>query len=215
MTVNSNYGFPYPLSTEPVANGASNIQDLAQAVNDKIGLIKIASAGFTGVTTGAPLDVNGVFSSLFTNYRLVVRASVTGANNSSLCLRMRTATTQENGAVHNYGWGGSYVQPGPVFGWGGYSVTNPFTPDTFFFAGITPGIGYSGQASIDIFSPNAPRQTRFLGQGYTDYTGANYNVMIHGGGEVGTSTVYTGFRIFPSTAAGVYTGEYTLYGYTK
>jgi hypothetical protein len=188
---------------------------LTAAAMDRIGLWEVASASFSGITTASPLDVNSVFSGDFTNYRLVVRIAVTGADNSSICLRMRTVAAQENGAVYNYGWGGSYVQSGPVFQWGGYALTNPFTPDTFFFAGTTPGIGYSGQATIDIFSPNVARQTRFIGQGWTDYTGANYNVMLHGGGEVGTSTAYTGFRIFPSTASGSYTGEYTLYGYNK
>jgi hypothetical protein len=182
---------------------------------NQVGLWKIAAASFSGITTGAPLDVNNVFSSDFTNYRLIVRIAVTGQNNSSLCLRMRTVAAQEAGSLYNYGWGGSYVQPGPVFQWGGYSITNPFAPDTFFFAGATPGIGYSGQMSIDLFSPNAPRQTRFVGQGYTDYTGANYNVAIHGAGELQTATAYTGFRIFPSTASGSYTGEYALYGYRK
>jgi hypothetical protein len=188
-------------------------ETLRAADMNAVGMWRVAGASFSGITTGAPLDVNNVFSSDYTNYRLIIRVAVTGQNNSSLCLRMRTVAAQENSAVYNYGWGGSFVQPGPTFGWAGYSVTNPFTPDTFFFAGTTPGIGYSGQAVVDILSPNATRQTRFVGQGFTDYTGANYNVMIHGGGEVGTSTAYTGFRIFPSTASGSYTGEYALYGY--
>jgi hypothetical protein len=178
-----------------------------------VGMWKVAGASFSGITTGAPLDVNNVFSSDYTNYRLIVRIAVTGQNNSSLCLRMRTVAAQETGSLYNYGWGGSYVQSGPVFQWGGYSITNPFAPDTFFFAGATPGIGYTGTISMDLFSPNATRQTRFVGQGYTDYTGANYNVAIHGAGELQTSTAYTGFRIFPSTASGSYTGEYALYGY--
>lgn len=190
-------------------------ETLRAADMNAVGMWKVASASFSGITTGAPLDVNSVFSSDYTNYRLVVRIAVTGANNSSLCLRMRTVAAQENGAVYNYGWGGSYVQAGPVFQWGGYSISSPFAPDTFFFAGTTPGIGYSGQATIDIFSPNVARETRFIGQGWTDYTGTNYNVMLHGGGQIGTSSVYTGFRIFPSTATGSYTGEYTLYGYNK
>ena len=31
------FGYPYPLATEPVANGAAAIQALAQAVNDQLG----------------------------------------------------------------------------------------------------------------------------------------------------------------------------------
>ena len=188
---------------------------LTASAMDSIGLWKVASASFSGITTGAPLDVNSVFSSDYTNYRLIIRVAVTGQNNSSLLLRMRTVAAQENAAVYNYGWGGSYITTGPTFNYAGYSSNNPFTPDTAWFAGASPGIGYSGTTSIDILSPNATRQTRFVGQSYTDYTGAIYNVAINGAGEVGTSTAYTGFRIFPSTASGSYTGEYALYGYNK
>jgi hypothetical protein len=211
MTVNLPYGFPYPASTEPVANGASNIEDLARAVNDKMGLFKIANGTFSGITTGAPLDVNGVFSSLYTNYVLHLRSATTSGATASVNVRMRTALAQEAGSVYNFAHAGSWVNSGPVFQFGQFSVTNPFTPETSFWTGINAGLTYSGSSRIDIFSPNVARQTRFMSQSWVDYDGARYNVAMSATGEVGTNTQYTGFRLFPQ--AGTISGEYILYGY--
>jgi hypothetical protein len=175
-----------------------------------VGLWKVASATFSGITTGAPLDVNSVFSSNYSNYVLHLRASQTGSN-SSVQIRMRTVSTQETRAVYNYGWGGSFVTSTPTYNFAAYSVTNPFSPDTSYWTGITAAAGYSGTTRLDIWDPNNARQTRIQGQAYTDYNGTYYNVAVSGTGEVGTSDVYTGFRLFP--IAGTISGEYTLYGY--
>lgn len=174
------------------------------------GLVYIAGASFSGITSGAPLDVNSVFSSTYTNYVLVLRVSQTVANGSSL-LRMRTVAAQESSSVYNHGWGGGYVSSVPAYNWDGFSFSNPFSPDNYFYLGMSPGVGYSSTCRLEIMSPNVARTTRFTGQAYTDYTGTWYNTSLAGSGEVGTSTQYTGFRFYP--AAGTASGEYTIYGY--
>jgi hypothetical protein len=174
------------------------------------GLVYIAGATFSGITTGAPLDVNSVFSSTYKNYLLLLRVSQTVASGSML-LRTRTVATQENGSVYDFGYGGSYVGVGPSYNFAGFSTTNPFAPDTSFFTGMSTGNGYSGQSRIDIMSPNEARETRFQTQAFTNYTGFWYNVAIAGSGQVATTTAYTGFRLFPVT--GTSSGEYALYGY--
>jgi hypothetical protein len=183
----------------------------AQDMN-AVGMWKVASATFSGITTGAPLDVNSVFSSNYTNYLLTFNVSATVAN-AIVQLRMRTVAAQEAGAVYNFGWNGQWVSAGPVYNEGAFSTANPFAPETAFFSGVSAGTGYSGTSRVEIYSPNATRQTRITGQSYTDYTGTFYNVVLAGSGEVSTSTAYTGFRIYP--AAGTISGEYTLYGYNK
>lgn len=182
---------------------------LAAATLQKVGLWRVTSGTFTGITTGNPLDVNSVFDSDYTNYVLHLRASATVAN-ADVRIRMRTVAAQEAGAVYNHGWGGSWVSGGPTYNFANYYVTNPFAPDTSWFAGVFPSVGYSGTARLDIFSPNVARATRIAGQSYTDFATV-YNVALTGSGEVGTTTQYTGFRIFP--VAGTIAGEYTLYGY--
>jgi hypothetical protein len=174
------------------------------------GLVYVAGASFSGVTSGAPLDVNSVFSSTYTNYLLVLRVSQTVATGSTV-FRMRTVSTLETGSVYSYAWAGTYIGVGPVYNFAGYATTSPFAPGTEMFAGIAAGAGYSGNARIDILSPNVARGTRIQGQAYTDYSGTYYNTALTAGGEVGTSTQYTGFRLYPS--AGTASGEYALYGY--
>jgi hypothetical protein len=184
---------------------------LTAGAMDSIGMWKVASATFSGITTGAPLDVNSVFSSDYTNYVLHVRAAATVAN-ANCFIRMRTVAAQESGTVYSYGLSGTWVSAGPVYSSGGYATTNPFAPDTSLFIGPA-GTGYSITSRIDIFSPNATRQTRFHAQLWSEYSGTFYNVALSGTGEVATSTAYTGFRLFPQ--AGTISGEYTLYGYNK
>lgn len=183
---------------------------LAAATLQKVGLWRVTSGTFTGITTGAPLDINSVFTSDYTNYVLHLRASATVANANTI-VRMRTNTGQDNTAVYNYAWGGSFVAAGPTYSYAGYAITNPFAPDTQFFSGILAGNGYSGTTRLEFFSPNVARATRLHGQSYVDYTGTHYNLAITGTGEVSTATVYTGLRIFP--IAGTIAGEYALYGY--
>jgi hypothetical protein len=185
-------------------------ETLRAADMNAVGMWKVASASFSGITTGAPLDVNSVFSSDYTNYLLTFRASATVAN-AIVQLRMRTVATQEAGAVYNFGWNGQWVSAGPVYNEGAFSTANPFAPETAFFSGISAGNGYSGTSRVEIYSPNATRATRITGQSYTDYTGTFYNVVLAGSGELSNNTAYTGFRIFP--IAGTISGEYTLYGY--
>jgi hypothetical protein len=184
---------------------------LTAGAMDSIGLWKVASATFSGITTGAPLDVNNVFSSSYTNYVLHVRAAATVAN-ANVFLRMRTVAAQEAGNVYNYGWSGSWVGAGPVYNSGSYATTNPFAPDTSYFIGPA-GSGYSVTSRVDIFSPNVARSTRLHGQLYADYSGTLYNVALAGSGEIATASVYTGFSLFPAT--GTISGEYTLYGYNS
>jgi hypothetical protein len=174
------------------------------------GLVYIAGATFSGITSGAPLDVNSVFSSTYTNYLLLLRSSQTVAN-GAFQLRMRTVAAQYAGAAYDYGWGGSYVNATPTYFFGAYSATNPFAPDTSFWTGMTAANGYSATSKIDIMSPNEARETRIFGQGYTNYQGTYYNVAVEGSGNLGTTTQYTGFRIFP--VSGTSAGEYQLYGY--
>jgi hypothetical protein len=113
MTVNSTYGFPYPQSTEPVANGAQNIQDLASAVDSKIGFFKIIPTGAVNgtvspdgdVTIGSgvgSVTVQGAFSSLFDNYKMIYQ---TGDASSIAILYMKF----NNSTGSTYSYGGGYT----------------------------------------------------------------------------------------------------------
>lgn len=114
MTVNSGYGFPYPQSSEPVANGAANIQSLATAVDSKMGLFKviptsavnasISSDGDINVTNGvSSFSVNGAFTTSFDYYR--IHFLLNGSSNGAFArFRVRSAGTDIATGVY-YRWG--------------------------------------------------------------------------------------------------------------
>lgn len=174
-----------------------------------IGLWRIANATFTGITSGAPLDVTSVFSSDYDNYKIIIRSNQTVATGNNR-FRMRTASTVETAGLYNYATYGSWVAAGPTYNFNNFATTNPFAPDTaFYFGGV--GNGYSVTATYDIFSPNETRNTRISGSFYLDYSGSVYNVAMQSVGELQTSTAYTGIRIYPDS--GSMAGEYWIYGY--
>lgn len=174
-----------------------------------IGVWRLANATFTGVTNAAPLDINGVFSSNYDNYKLIIRSSQTVATGNNF-FRLRTASTVETANLYNYATYGAWVAAGPTYQNGNYANTSPFAPDSaFYFGGV--GNGYSVSAEYDIFSPNETRSTRISGSFYLDYSGTLYNVAMQSIGELQTTTAYTGLRIYPS--AGSMAGEYWIYGY--
>jgi hypothetical protein len=174
------------------------------------GLVYVAGASFSNITTGAPLDVNSVFSSTYKNYVLILRIEQTTAAGSFL-IRLRTTGAQEAGAVYNMYYGGGYVGAGPSYNWNGYSSTPPATPDTYYFSGMVPASNYNSGSRHEIMNPQAAQATRFLSQSFTSYQGTYSNVALTGSGSVENTTSYTGFRLFPIT--GTSSGEYQLYGY--
>lgn len=194
-----------------VWNGSSWQQVSGGTAVGNSGLVYVAGGTFSGINAAAPLDVNGVFSSLYTNYRIYIRASCTVANAVGVAMRMRTASTIQSSALYNFGWGGHYIGSGPSYNWAGYAVANPFSPEQSFFLGGAPGNGYSSTIQFDLYSPNVARQTRFTGQAYTDYTGTYYTTSLSGSGELSDSSSYTGFRLW--SYAGTIAGEYVIYGY--
>jgi hypothetical protein len=174
------------------------------------GLVYVAGASFSGITSASPLDINSVFSSTYKNYVVLLRVSQTVAGGSFM-LRLRTVSTLESGNVYNHGFGGAYVGSGPTYIWNAYSFSNPTSPDSTYFTGLVPGSGYGGNGKTEIMSPQEATFTRFLSQAWTPYSGTYNNVAITGSGSVENTTQYTGLRIFPN--AGTSSGEYAIYGY--
>jgi hypothetical protein len=175
------------------------------------GLVYVAGATFSGVTSAAPLDVNSVFTSTYKNYCLILRQSQTVANSGGLMLRMRTVAAQEATAVYNFVTGGGFVSAAPSYFWTTYSFSNPFSPSTSFFTGLDAGNTYEARGKIDILSPQEALSTNIIGQAMTQYTGSNYHASVQLGGFMSNTTQYTGFRIYPTS--GTASGEYALYGY--
>jgi len=100
-------GLPYPLGSDPVANGAQDIQDLAEAVDPGLGLWRVTSctASFTGGTAGTvsngvvnvgtgntTITVSNAFSALYDNYVVTYSGGV-AAGGGNISLRLGATNT--------------------------------------------------------------------------------------------------------------------------
>lgn len=211
------YGFPYPQSTDLVADYPTLGQELATDVETVISGLgsglnlkaptSIANSGgsaslsgglvsFTGVTT---VSLNGVFSSTYDNYRIIIgNTASTGAN---LLIRLRASGTDNSSA--NYAWSGTYTS----------STSAAYNGETG--PGSTSwAVGYSESGMqcntiIDVCSPFATNQAIYFANNLRMSGSVSSENKRSGGMTVTTS--YDGLTLF--AASGTITGSIRVYGY--
>jgi hypothetical protein len=143
-------GLPYPLGTDPVANGAQDIEDLAIATDDGLGMWKVGG----GTLSGTAVNFAGVFSSRFNVYKMFfynVRNTTGGAE---LGLRLLSGTTPASGAS-DYSVQRLFAQAGSV---GGTRVSTSYARASFIFAGASSLTA----AETTIYVPNLEKRTNFV-----------------------------------------------------
>lgn len=183
-------GIPFPESTDPVANGAQNMEDLATTVDNKTGLIFVKSQPFAAANS---LVVTNAFSSAFDAYRIVLSGySNPAASDIGITLQLNNAT----GSTYAY-WL-NYWQYGAAQGQA--SATN----NTTWICGWSNQNG--GNLVMDIVNPNRASYTTFTSANTTQ----NY-YMIQGGTEKSNSQ-HTGFTLSCSVAFAA-AGAVRVYGY--
>jgi hypothetical protein len=204
MSTTSAYGWNIPDNTDLVKDGALAIRTLGNAIDTsmntalgtkKAGMVLLNTTSFSAV---ASQSINSVFSSTYTNYKILIPASAAGEN---LNFRMRVSGADETGSI--------------------YSYTNAFiTSDTGTQAAdraelgslITFGEFGNGLVSIEIANPFASSYTALNWVNTIGRTsGAGRNRTKQGTAIVGNTTSYTGYTIYVST--GSITGSVSTYGY--
>ena len=162
-------------------------------------LIKISSTSFTAQASQA---FDGIFTSSYSSYLIIIEELFTSTANNSMRFQWRYAgPTTQTTAYYNGFTGGSTT--GSNFAGGGVAngahlqiSTNVGNQSSQALRGYVKVFGCSGSSKI----PHATYQTS---NGY-DGTTAN------GGGWVNSEQVYTGFIL--TAAAGNITGTITIYG---
>jgi hypothetical protein len=208
------YGFPYPLSTDLVANYPALGQELAEDIEAVLpglgGLAPVAptsiansggSASRTGNTTTftgvSSLSLNGVFSATYENYLLILSGVVSSAGNQ-IYMRMRVAGT-DNSA-------NSYSNQSADFD----SASVSAGKTTLTYAQVADWGTASQQNSVQIFRPALADNTGFQSFG----TRSQNNPIIQLRSIAHTvATAYDGITIYPQ--AGTMTGKVSVYGYRK
>ena len=203
MPTTTNNGWPTPADTDLVKNGADAIRDLGNAIDTTLGVYVASSPGLTKINTTsmsavASQSINSVFSSTYTNYKIIIPATAAGEN---LNFRMRVSGADETGSI--------------------YSYSNAFiTSDSGTQAAdraelgslITFGEFGNGFVSLEISNPFAAQYTSMNWVNTIGRTGGSgRNRTKQGTAIVGNTTSYTGFSIYVST--GSITGSVTTYGY--
>jgi hypothetical protein len=161
------------------------------------GLTLVTSQAFT---TSTAVNVNNVFTSTYTNYKLIFRITATTASgDAKVTMRLRASGTD---STTNY-----YEQVTYSFG----TTLGAEQSTTWYAIDINPT--YPDQASImDLFNPALAKNT-FGSSMYAKLNNAGTPIQASDGFWHIAATAYDGFSLIPGN--GNITGTVEIYGYAK
>ena len=200
-------GLPYPESTDFVTDGAQAIEDLAVAVDAKMGLYKIIPTGATNgtvaangdVTVGsavATVTVTNAFTDDFLNYRIIYNNFTVSTANT----RIKMTISGSTGSTYNYtgtrqdfGSGGAAVNPENGTSQGSWSLGLPSTS--------------ASNLTMDIFGPQTATRTLY----WAVCVGPTF--IQQGQGYDSNAASSASFTFDPDGAVTLTGGTIQIYGY--
>lgn len=153
----------------------------------------------TAFSAVAAVNCDSVFTSTYTNYRIISRISTSTTNNVSM--RLRTGGTA---ATTNYNY--SYILNTTA-------AAASATAQASWLIFVQTDGAYPGLLVIDICGPQLTDSTSFVSLYETNVGGYTAPRGYFNSGNHSTATSYDGFDFTVST--GTMTGSYTVYGYGK
>lgn len=198
MATTSNYGWTIPDDTDLVKNGALAIRTLGNAIDTTAaasfggGLVHIKTTTFSAVTS---FSEDGLFSSAYKNYKLVLNIEATTDAAPNLQLRFRTFTSPADITTANY-----------TFAFDGF--TYPSTAAGGGSTNATSGLNLSSNdttMTMDIYNPFQTQKTFFT------FNQAGELNTFAGGGFLNLTTSCGGITFFNATAN--LSGSMRVYGY--
>jgi hypothetical protein len=211
------YGFPYPDPSDLVANYPALGQQLAEDIEDVLPTLgglspatptTIANSGGTATLSGNTVTVsacnsvslNGIFSAVYDNYRILI--NLTSPSTPALQHRLRSAGTDSSAATYNY----QRAQAD-----GTTATLSRFVSQTLW-GNWTFNANFPLQEIWELSNPFASAYT--VGQyQWTRSVSANDINIETGGVTFANTTSFDGFTIFP--ASSTITGTIAAYGYRK
>lgn len=157
------------------------------------------SNGVVSVSAATSASLNGVFSSAFDNYKVLIDTTNASVNGSDLLMRFRSSGTDYSGA--DYYFGGNY---GGVTGTVGTFSGNALT--RFQLAAVHTS---RTKVVMDIFKPFTTEAHVAFWAGFGDNLTWQYSVSA-GGSEL-NFVARDGFTVYSSS--GNFTGKIRVYGY--
>jgi hypothetical protein len=165
-------------------------------VGSDAGLVHIETVSFTTV---ASQQIDNLFSSTYTNYRVVYKFS--GSTNTSARVRFVDGTTPLTTG---------YLRAALTASAGGTSSISGSNSDSFIFIGEI-GSGANVAGGFDVFNPHEANRPFISGVNHSGDSGTTYVQMFSGSNS--TTNALEGLIFFPAT--GTITGNISVYGYTK
>jgi hypothetical protein len=202
-TANNNW--PYPESTDLVKDGATAIENLADAIDTTLGVFVPSNPGLTLINTTSfsgvsSQSVNDVFSATYDNYKILV--DQVGTANSDLDWRFRVSGADDSSAVYCFQF--SDITTVSTL------VSNRTTNGTS--GRITPLNNASrSRTELQCYTPFLTRTTSWYSQS-TKTDGTTPTTAIFSGVFTNT-TSFTGFTLLPQS--GTITGTISVYGFNK
>lgn len=203
-TTTPNYGWDVPTSTDYVKDGATAIETLGDDIDaslfsitggKNVGLVHINTTSFT---TQSAVSLNNVFTSAYSNYRIVLHISGKSTN-GSMYLRFRASGADNTASNYNYaGLLGRTTETIAYYGGAGQQLA------LFGFSNASQAFN-----SFDVINPQIALNTQFTTTGHGGDLSTWFNVI--GSGNHATNTQFDGISFIPST--GTISGTVQVFGY--
>ena len=157
------------------------------------------SGGRVTVAGSSSVSLNGVFTSTYHNYLILIDTLETAAGPNSISLRLRAAGSDTSSSTYYAGTiYGTYLGTS-----GGSSAYNPASS----FPVMSGSTAKKQMSKIEVFSPQAATITTFHSLQVA------YDAQLNYGGYQDGATQYDGFTIFMTTSN--FSGNITVYAYQK
>lgn len=158
------------------------------------GLVKITSETFTSVTA---VNINGVFTSTYANYRIIVQIGA-GSTNADMETRLRSAGTDETGSVYRVSIDSLNDSSSPT-------RTTFTSPSTTQIRTSNIGTGTNAMVAMDICRPQVATPTAIT------FSALGRDAYYHGAAGVQNNTQYDAITFY--TTSGTFSGNVRVYGY--
>lgn len=159
----------------------------------------------TASGSSTTLSLNGVFSSAYDIYRILIDSYQPATATRTVFMRMRSAGTDASGADYYYAINGAFTTGTGVSDYASAGQTGMTTG--LYNSGNTTALG---AASIDLFNPYKAERT----YGLIHQTGYDSNFFFRTGViEHNLTTAYDGFTLYLSSTGNITTLRVRVYGY--
>ena len=154
--------------------------------------------GNINFTVATSISLNGVFTSRFKHYKLMLTTDSSATD--YINFQLVTGTTPNTGSTYFYG-GFNCSSSAIAFNSG--SAASTFGR----LGNATTGSSFANSMSAEVLNPQVAAYTRINSTGMYNNVGTQYNSAFN------AATVFDGIKIIPQTGTTTLTGTVKIYGY--